>query len=177
MVLSWRWQLPPGRTSWSVGSPHVPRSPLVRGPAPHRKPMRAVMVGRGAPIAPETLALGPKRCETPPTHHHCRSYPAIDCSSIVSEAPSSSDLSKSLSSNLVSVLHPLSNLDPATIMNAARCFRPIASRFQPSTLPRVVRQYSSSPAYEYIQVSQPKPGVSQGKLSFGCFPTDDDVTP
>lgn len=33
-------------------SPHVPRSPLVRGPAPHRKPMRAVMVGVRAPIAP-----------------------------------------------------------------------------------------------------------------------------
>lgn len=50
-------------------------------------------------------------------------------------------------------------------MNAARCFRPIASRFQPSTLPRVVRRYSSSPVYEYIQVSQPKPGVSQVTLN------------
>ncbi|MBE3047589.1 hypothetical protein IMZ48_34765 [Candidatus Bathyarchaeota archaeon] len=47
-------------------------------------------------------------------------------------------------------------------MNAVRCLRPAASRFQPATLPRVVRRYSSSPAYEYIQVTEPSPGVSQG---------------
>ena len=50
-------------------------------------------------------------------------------------------------------------------MNAARCLRPVASRFQPATLPRVVRRYSSNPAYEYIQISEPKPGVSQGRYS------------
>ncbi|SPO04502.1 related to enoyl-CoA hydratase [Cephalotrichum gorgonifer] len=50
-------------------------------------------------------------------------------------------------------------------MNAARCLRPVASRFQPSTLPRVVRRYSSNPAYQYIQVSEPKPGVGQVTLN------------
>lgn len=41
--------------------------------------------------------------------------------------------------------------------------RPVAARvaFQRSTLPRVARAYSST-TYEYIQVSQPKPGVGQG---------------
>lgn len=47
-------------------------------------------------------------------------------------------------------------------MNAARCLRPIASRFQPTTIPRVVRRYNSNTAYEYLQISEPKPGVSQG---------------
>ncbi|KEZ42535.1 putative enoyl-CoA hydratase, mitochondrial [Scedosporium apiospermum] len=50
-------------------------------------------------------------------------------------------------------------------MNTARCLRPIASRFQPTTLPRVVRRFSSNTAYEYIQVSKPKPGVSQVTLN------------
>ena len=89
-VHSWRWQPSAGSTSWSAGSPHVPRSPLVRGPAPHRKPMRAVMVGVSSPIAPATLVRSVARLLQ---HHHCRSYPAIDCSSIVSEALSSSESS------------------------------------------------------------------------------------
>lgn len=47
-------------------------------------------------------------------------------------------------------------------MNAFRCLRPVARvPFQPSTLPRVVRCYSSK-TYEYIQTSTPKPGVAQG---------------
>ncbi|KAF5559524.1 enoyl hydratase [Fusarium phyllophilum] len=48
-------------------------------------------------------------------------------------------------------------------MNAFRCMRPVAGRvaFQKPTLPRVARAYSSG-TYEYIQVSQPKPGVGQG---------------
>ncbi|RGP60147.1 enoyl-coa hydratase [Fusarium sporotrichioides] len=51
-------------------------------------------------------------------------------------------------------------------MNAFRCMRPVASRvpFQRSTLPRVARAYSSK-TYEYIQVSQPKPGVGQVTLN------------
>jgi enoyl-CoA hydratase len=52
-------------------------------------------------------------------------------------------------------------------MNALRLLRPCAVRavpFQPSTLPRVVRSYSSK-TYEYIQVSQPKPGVGQVTLN------------
>jgi enoyl-CoA hydratase len=49
-------------------------------------------------------------------------------------------------------------------MNAFRYMRPVAARvpFQRFTLPRVARAYSSK-TYEYIQVSQPKPGVGQGK--------------
>lgn len=51
-------------------------------------------------------------------------------------------------------------------MNAFRCLRPAASRvrgvpFQKATLPQFVRAYSSK-NYEYIQISQPKPGVGQG---------------
>lgn len=47
-------------------------------------------------------------------------------------------------------------------MNALRCLRPVARvPFQPSTLPRIVRCYSSQ-TYEYIQTSTPKPGVGQG---------------
>ncbi|KAL2213465.1 enoyl-CoA hydratase/isomerase [Sarocladium strictum] len=52
-------------------------------------------------------------------------------------------------------------------MNALRLLRPCAVRavpFQPSTLPRIVRCYSSK-TYEYIQVSQPKPGVGQVTLN------------
>lgn len=50
-------------------------------------------------------------------------------------------------------------------MNALRSLRPVASRvpFQPCTLPRVARAYSSK-TYEFIQVSQPKPGVGQGRM-------------
>ena len=48
-------------------------------------------------------------------------------------------------------------------MNTLRCLRPVAARvpFQRSTLPRVVRAYSSK-SYEFIQISSPKPGVGQG---------------
>ncbi len=48
-------------------------------------------------------------------------------------------------------------------MNVFRSLRPVAARvpFQRSTLPLVVRAYSSK-SYEYIQVSTPKPGVGQG---------------
>lgn len=49
-------------------------------------------------------------------------------------------------------------------MNVMRSLRPAAYRvpFQRSTLPRVVRPFSSK-TYEYIQVTQPRPGVSQGE--------------
>ncbi|KAI0127785.1 enoyl-CoA hydratase/isomerase [Xylariales sp. AK1849] len=48
-------------------------------------------------------------------------------------------------------------------MNALRSLRPIASRLQPSTLPRVSRPFSATAtrSYEYIQTSEPKPGVGQ----------------
>ncbi|KAJ3509293.1 hypothetical protein NM208_g15687 [Fusarium decemcellulare] len=51
-------------------------------------------------------------------------------------------------------------------MNTLRCMRPVAARvpFQRSTLPRIARAYSSQ-TYEYIQVSQPKPGVGQVTLN------------
>ncbi|CEJ89409.1 Putative Enoyl-CoA hydratase [[Torrubiella] hemipterigena] len=51
-------------------------------------------------------------------------------------------------------------------MHAFRALRPAARRvpFQPSTLPRIVRCYSSK-TYEYIQVSSPKPGVGQVTLN------------
>ncbi|TGJ79521.1 hypothetical protein E0Z10_g9243 [Xylaria hypoxylon] len=52
-------------------------------------------------------------------------------------------------------------------MNSLRAMRPLASRLQPSTLPRVARQLSSTPArsYEYILTSKPKPGVGQVTLN------------
>ncbi|KAI0166466.1 ClpP/crotonase-like domain-containing protein [Xylariaceae sp. FL1272] len=52
-------------------------------------------------------------------------------------------------------------------MNPIRAVRPIASRFQPSTLPKLVRPFSSTIArsYEHIQTSRPKPGVGQVTLS------------
>ncbi|KAI1437661.1 ClpP/crotonase-like domain-containing protein [Xylaria sp. CBS 124048] len=52
-------------------------------------------------------------------------------------------------------------------MNALRAARPLASRFQPSTLPRVVRPFSSTAArpYEYILTSKPRPGVGQVTLN------------
>lgn len=40
--------------------------------------------------------------------------------------------------------------------------RPIASRLQAPTLPRLARGFASQ-QYEFIQVSQPKPGVGQGE--------------
>ncbi|KAI1494735.1 ClpP/crotonase-like domain-containing protein [Biscogniauxia mediterranea] len=52
-------------------------------------------------------------------------------------------------------------------MNPLRAMRPIASRLQASTLPRVARPFSSTAArsYEFIQTSQPKPGVGQVTLN------------
>ncbi|KAI0603480.1 enoyl-CoA hydratase [Biscogniauxia sp. FL1348] len=52
-------------------------------------------------------------------------------------------------------------------MNSLRVMRPIASRLQASTLPRVARPFSSTAArsYEFIQTSQPKPGVAQVTLN------------
>ncbi|VUC34242.1 unnamed protein product [Clonostachys rosea] len=52
------------------------------------------------------------------------------------------------------------------MMNSLRCLRPIANRvpFQRSTLPIMARAYSSK-SYEFIQISQPKPGVGQVTLN------------
>ena len=49
-------------------------------------------------------------------------------------------------------------------MNPLKSLRPIASRIQPTSLPRLYRPFSASASrkYEYIQVSEPKPGVGQG---------------
>ena len=49
--------------------------------------------------------------------------------------------------------------------NALRALRPAASRFQPSSLPQVARSFSASArrSYEYIDVSEPRPGVGQSK--------------
>ncbi|KAI1191116.1 ClpP/crotonase-like domain-containing protein [Nemania serpens] len=51
-------------------------------------------------------------------------------------------------------------------MNPLRAMRPIASRFQPSTLPSMTRLFSSTSArsYEYLQTAKPKPGVGQVTL-------------
>lgn len=48
-------------------------------------------------------------------------------------------------------------------VNALRALRPAASRFQPSALPQVARSFSASArrSYEYIDVSEPRPGVGQ----------------
>jgi len=52
-------------------------------------------------------------------------------------------------------------------MNAFKSIRPIASRFNMSTLPTVVRSFSATTgnAYEYIQTSEPRPGVGQVTLN------------
>ncbi|EJT78775.1 enoyl-CoA hydratase [Gaeumannomyces tritici R3-111a-1] len=52
-------------------------------------------------------------------------------------------------------------------MNALRGLRPLACRIQPSPFPRVVRSFSATPgrSYEFIQVSEPKPGVGQVTLN------------
>ncbi|KAK8093147.1 uncharacterized protein PG998_014548 [Apiospora kogelbergensis] len=56
-------------------------------------------------------------------------------------------------------------------MQALRPLRPAASRFQPSTLPWVARSFSATAmrSYEYIQTSEPKPGVAQA-LNALCTP-------
>ncbi|KAL2261902.1 hypothetical protein VTK26DRAFT_3026 [Humicola hyalothermophila] len=48
-----------------------------------------------------------------------------------------------------------------------RGLRPVASRFQPSLLPQVARSFSASArrSYEYIEVSEPRPGVGQVTLN------------
>ncbi|KXX81113.1 putative enoyl-CoA hydratase, mitochondrial [Madurella mycetomatis] len=55
----------------------------------------------------------------------------------------------------------------AARLSALRTLRPVASRFQPASFPRVVRSFSASVArsYEYIQVSEPRPGVGQVTLN------------
>ncbi|OTA95710.1 hypothetical protein M434DRAFT_28612 [Hypoxylon sp. CO27-5] len=52
-------------------------------------------------------------------------------------------------------------------MNTLRTLRPLASRLQPCTLPRTVRQFSATAnrSYEHILVSEPKPGVGQVTLN------------
>ncbi|KAI1658222.1 ClpP/crotonase [Daldinia decipiens] len=52
-------------------------------------------------------------------------------------------------------------------MNTLRTLKPLASRIQPYTLPRTVRQFSAmtTKSYEYILVSEPKPGVGQVTLN------------
>ncbi|KAI1644547.1 ClpP/crotonase [Daldinia loculata] len=52
-------------------------------------------------------------------------------------------------------------------MNTLRTLRPLASRIQPYTLPRTVRQFSATAtrSYEYLLVSEPKPGVGQVTLN------------
>ncbi|KAI1450870.1 ClpP/crotonase [Annulohypoxylon stygium] len=52
-------------------------------------------------------------------------------------------------------------------MNTFRTLRPLASRLQPYTLPRTIRQFSASAprSYEYLLVSEPKPGVGQVTLN------------
>ncbi|KAI1082274.1 ClpP/crotonase [Whalleya microplaca] len=51
-------------------------------------------------------------------------------------------------------------------MNTLRALRPLTSRLQPSTLPRIARPFSASVArsYECIQISEPRPGVGQVTL-------------
>ncbi|KAI1467322.1 ClpP/crotonase [Daldinia caldariorum] len=52
-------------------------------------------------------------------------------------------------------------------MNTLRTLRPLASRLQPYTLPRTTRQFSATAtrSYEYILVSEPRPGVGQVTLN------------
>ncbi|TLD34147.1 hypothetical protein PspLS_00359 [Pyricularia sp. CBS 133598] len=52
-------------------------------------------------------------------------------------------------------------------MNAFRALRPVASRIQAPTLPRITRGFAASSrlGYEHIQVSEPRPGVGQVTLN------------
>lgn len=52
-------------------------------------------------------------------------------------------------------------------MNTLRSLRPLASRIQPCTLPRIARPFSAAvgKSYEFIQTSEPKPGVGQVTLN------------
>jgi enoyl-CoA hydratase len=60
-------------------------------------------------------------------------------------------------------------------MNAIRSLRPIASRFaaSTSTLPTIARSYSawSVKSYEFIQTTEPRPGVGQSKSRSALNPT------
>lgn len=58
-------------------------------------------------------------------------------------------------------------------MNSIRTFRPIASRLQASSLPRVSRSFSASASrsYDHIEVSEPKPGVGQGGWYLDMLPS------
>ncbi|KAI1246841.1 hypothetical protein MGN70_010724 [Eutypa lata] len=52
-------------------------------------------------------------------------------------------------------------------MNTLRSLRPLASRIQPCTLPPIARPFSAAvgKSYEFIQTSEPKPGVGQVTLN------------
>ncbi|KAL1848883.1 hypothetical protein VTK73DRAFT_10053 [Phialemonium thermophilum] len=52
-------------------------------------------------------------------------------------------------------------------MKAFASLRPIASRLQAPSLPRLARAYSAAPGkqYEYIKVTEPRPGVGQVTLN------------
>ncbi|KAK0646331.1 ClpP/crotonase-like domain-containing protein [Cercophora newfieldiana] len=53
-----------------------------------------------------------------------------------------------------------------SLRSATLCASRTRIPFQPSTLPRVVRSYSSAPTtYSYLEVSEPRPGVGQVTLS------------
>ncbi|KAK0669683.1 ClpP/crotonase-like domain-containing protein [Cercophora samala] len=63
-------------------------------------------------------------------------------------------------------MHPTARLAVRSGLPSVRTAR--LSRFQPSTLPRVVVRFSSSgshPQYEFIQVTEPRPGVGQITLN------------
>ncbi|TVY87788.1 Enoyl-CoA hydratase, mitochondrial, partial [Lachnellula willkommii] len=53
------------------------------------------------------------------------------------------------------------------MMKTFRTMRPMVSKFQPSTLPAVIRNASawSEKSYEYIQATEPRPGVGQITLN------------
>ncbi|KUI65042.1 putative enoyl-CoA hydratase, mitochondrial [Cytospora mali] len=53
------------------------------------------------------------------------------------------------------------------MMQSLRGLRPVASRLQPPSLPRITRSFSATSRanYEFIQVSEPKPGVGQVTLN------------
>ncbi|KAL2140316.1 hypothetical protein VTI28DRAFT_3999 [Corynascus sepedonium] len=55
----------------------------------------------------------------------------------------------------------------AARVNALRGLRPVASRFQPNSFPQIARSFSASTrrSYEYIEVSEPRPGVGQVTLN------------
>lgn len=50
-------------------------------------------------------------------------------------------------------------------MYSIRALRPLASQFTASTLPALSRAYSAK-SYEFIQTSEPRPGVGQSTLFY-----------